>query len=94
MPCITLSVLALTPSTRDMMLSILSDERARDEEWEGERGVINEELILRFIFQFKHDIASTGFYICGPVPMIRIVISALRSAGVKRARIHFEKFVL
>jgi predicted ferric reductase len=66
----------------------------KDEEWDGERGVIDEEIIQRFIYKDKHNIENTGFYICGPSPMLKIVISALKSAGVKRNRIHYEKFVL
>lgn len=66
----------------------------KDEEWDGERGIIDEEIIMRFIYKYKHDIEYTGFYVCGPSPMMKIVISALKSADVPRSRIHYEKFVL
>ncbi|HNX60430.1 MAG TPA: FAD-dependent oxidoreductase, partial [Spirochaetota bacterium] len=66
----------------------------KDEEWEGERGVIDQILLARIIERHGHDIKHTGFYVCGPLPMMKAVIPALKAIGVKRRKIHYEKFSL
>jgi predicted ferric reductase len=66
----------------------------KDEEWEGERGIIDREVLVKILSRHNHDPKYTGFYICGPLPMTRIVIPALKEIGIHRKRIHFEKFSL
>jgi ferredoxin-NADP reductase len=65
----------------------------RDEERDGERGIINGEIITRFMLQYKHDKEHTGFYACGPAPMMKIAEIAIESAGVPGRRIHLAKYL-
>ena len=65
---------------------ILSDQP----DYEGEKGRIDKEKLLRLV----KDIKEREIYICGPVPMMDGIIKLLRETGVKRERIHFEKFSL
>lgn len=65
---------------------ILSDQP----DYEGEKGRIDKEKLLRLV----KDIREREIYICGPVPMMDGIIKILKEIGVKRDRIHFEKFSL
>ena len=58
--------------------------------WTGESGQIGRETIERF----GGDLTQKAFYVCGPAPMMRAVIGALRQLGVPRSRIHYEYFSL
>jgi predicted ferric reductase len=64
----------------------------RDESWSGEKGVIDQTKIEKILSQCGYNIDETGFYLCGPSPMVSIVLSALKRIGIPRKRIHFEKF--
>lgn len=64
----------------------------RDETWTGEKGIIDEEKITRLLESGGIDIPNAGFYICGPAPMLRHVRRALKSLGIHRSKIHFERF--
>jgi predicted ferric reductase len=61
-----------------------------DENWEGESGFVNAALVQRHI----NSIEEAEFLVCGPPPMMRSVIPTLRSLGVKRSRVQFERFSL
>ena len=59
--------------------------------WSGERGVLTPEMLLRHL---PADGGRCDYYVCGPQPMVAIVETALRRAGVSLRRMHFEIFNL
>jgi predicted ferric reductase len=59
-------------------------------DWQGEKGYIGEEIIRRHV----ENIAGSRFFLCGPPVMMRKIGVALRSIGVPRRRIHYERFAL
>ncbi len=60
-------------------------------DWQGERGFITEELLERHLpSQPEH----CHYFVCGPVPMIRLVENALHRQGIPLARVHSELFDL
>lgn len=68
------------------IVHILSD----DPSFEGEKGRIDQEKIARLV----PDIKDRDVYICGPVLMMNAIVKSLKSLGLKRNQIHFEKFSL
>ena len=66
---------------------VLSDEP----DYEGETGFFDAEKLNRLAVK-EIDIASTGFYTCGPPIMMKIVDEALQDLGVPSQQIHYEKF--
>jgi predicted ferric reductase len=65
---------------------VLSD----DPDWPGEKGRIDRERLERLV----PDLGEREVFLCGPPPMMKGVVAALRSRGVPRGRIHFERFAL
>ena len=63
---------------------------SREESYAGIKGRINVELIRKYV----NNLSDYDFYICGPVPMAKSIISELRSAGISSSQIHFEEFAL
>jgi len=63
---------------------------SNDSSYEGEVGYINADTIKRYI----DDIGAYDFYICGPPIMIESQIKNLRSLGVAKENIHFERFAM
>lgn len=61
-----------------------------DPEWTGEKGKLDKEKLNRFV----PDLIEREVYLCGPSPMMKSTIKMLKEFGVKRSRIHFEKFSL
>lgn len=59
------------------------------EEWAGERGVIDRELLLRHL---PEDPVRTRYYLCGPGPMMDAIEPSLRNLGVPMEQIHSERF--
>ncbi len=68
------------------MHNILSSDSA----WSGEKGFIDEEKIKKLV----PDLPARDIYLCGPGPMMRAVLGALRNLGVSRSKIYFEEFAL
>ena len=66
---------------------VLSDEP----DYEGETGFFDAEKLNRLAVT-EVDIATTGFYTCGPPIMMKIVDEALQELGVPGKQIHYEKF--
>ncbi len=62
-----------------------------DENWTGEKGHINIELIRKYC---SGDLTGKSFWICGPGAFTGKMIQALREAGVRAEKIHNEAFCL
>jgi len=58
-------------------------------DWSGERGMLTPEMFAR---QLPADCRLCQYYVCGPQPMLTVVETALRKAGVSLGRMHFEIF--
>ena len=63
-----------------------------DDKWSGEHGVINQEKIGRLMSDNKFDFKTSGFYICGPAPMLNAVLKSLKALKVRKKQIHYERF--
>lgn len=61
------------------------------EDWEGETGYITQDVLERHL---PKNCAKCVYFICGPLPMIKIVTHGLRELGVKRDRIHSENYTM
>lgn len=59
------------------------------DDWNGERGIIDREKIERHC---GRDLSGKTFYVCGPPPLIKGVISALQEMGVSHHQIRVEIF--
>jgi predicted ferric reductase len=59
--------------------------------WEGESGRLDQDKLLRFLVRRGEQ---TGYYICAPPPMAKVVISILRSMGVPYCQMRCEQFSL
>ncbi|UCG79355.1 MAG: ferric reductase-like transmembrane domain-containing protein [Nitrospirota bacterium] len=70
------------------IVCILKEAR---EDWAGERGLISRELIGRHL---PDDYRKRDYFVCGPVPMIRIVEKALNELHVPFWQVHSELFDL
>lgn len=60
-------------------------------DWSGERGLFTPEMLARHL---PADCRLCHYYVCGPQPMLAVVETALRKAGVALGRMHFEIFDL
>ncbi len=60
-------------------------------EWDGPRGFVDETAIREHAGEM---LSETHVYVCGPPPMMASVIRSLRALGVKRGRIHYERFAI
>jgi ferredoxin-NADP reductase len=61
------------------------------DDWEGARGYVTREAIEKFAADF---LPEADIYLCGPPPMMDMVVRALRALGVEERRMHFERFAL
>lgn len=59
------------------------------EEWKGLRGYIAAEVIKQ---NAGDSLSESDVYLCGPPPMRKAVLKAVKSLGVSARRIHYEKF--
>src|SRR5690625_5519282 len=58
------------------------------DEWEGETGFIDEELLEKYLPEEPY---SRTYYICGPGPMMDIAESSLHNLGVRWNHIRSEE---
>lgn len=79
-----LEALAEKKSLRNIF--ILSGET----DWEGEKGLLDEEKIKRLMPDYK----EREFFLCGPPLMTKGVKQSLIKLGIRKDKIHFEKFSL
>lgn len=63
---------------------------SKDNDWEGETGFIDKDKIKKYV----DKIDESEFFICGPPPMMKAVITSLHTLGVNNKHIHYEKFEL
>lgn len=61
------------------------------EEWTGEKGHIDREMLERYI---EGDLSRKTFYICGPGPLMKATVANLKAMGVKDRQIRTELFRL
>lgn len=66
---------------------VLSEEPA--EGWEGERGMLTQELLARLLPDAKRG----PVYLCGPQPMMDAVQASLRALGMPEEQVFTEAFV-
>jgi predicted ferric reductase len=59
------------------------------EGWEGETGYIAPDVLARHL---PKDCAKCVYFICGPLPMIRIVTKGLKQLGVPMNHVHSEQY--
>lgn len=64
---------------------------APHEGWNGLKGYITQKMIGE---QAKEVLAEADVYLCGPPPMMHMVISSLRGLGIPDKRIHYERFAI
>lgn len=60
-------------------------------DWQGERGRLDEEKIKRCA---GPELARRAYYVCAPPELLAQTIRTLRKADVPASRIHFERFSL
>ena len=60
-----------------------------NEGWQGETGYVGREKIERLRGE---DMSEKVFYLCGPPPMPKAIMAALRNMGVPDERIWVEIF--
>ena len=58
--------------------------------WSGDRGFIDRACLLRHVA--AAELPQKTFFVCGPVPMYRLVVGALGDLGVPRHRVRVEPF--
>jgi predicted ferric reductase len=68
------------------VVHVLSDP---EEWWEGERGLVHAELLMRHLPE-RHE--RLQYFICGPEPMMDAAEAALEEVGVPAERVHSERF--
>lgn len=65
-----------------------------DETWNGEKGMIDRAMIEMNLMKNGMKPESCGFYICGPLNMMKAMVGFLKTMGIPKKRIHFERFSL
>lgn len=63
---------------------------SREKEWPGETGHIDAEKLKRYV----GDFTKGEFFVCGPPRLMKGLEKALFALGVKKGRIHTERFSL
>ncbi len=63
---------------------------AAPSDWTGEKGHLDKKKIQRLV----PDVFSREIFLCGPPPMMQMLIGSLLSLGVKKRHLHYERFSL
>lgn len=71
------------------IIPTMTDMEESGEEWEGERGFINEEMINRYV----PDPLGCVFYIVGPPSMVDAMKGLIRRMGIEESFIRTEEFL-
>lgn len=77
---------ALEPRLNLRVVHVLRDP---PEDWEGETGYVDRELIERHL---PEDPDSAAYMLCGPEPVTDAVEDALRELGIRHGQIRVERF--
>ena len=76
----------LPPSMK--VVHVMSDA---GKDWAGHRGYVTEDIIEN---EASHVRDKAHVYLCGPPPMMEMVVDSLRMLKVPDERIHYERFAL
>jgi 3-phenylpropionate/trans-cinnamate dioxygenase ferredoxin reductase subunit len=60
-----------------------------DEDWQGEKGFINVDVLQR---NLPDDYADCTYFLCGPLPMITAVEKALDELKIAPVKVHSEQY--
>ncbi len=63
---------------------------SEDEEWEGEKGFIDKQLLDKYIDSYE----GKAFFFCGPPIMMQKLKKLFAEIDIKGSRIYFERFAL
>ncbi|MEN8907470.1 MAG: hypothetical protein ABF289_16060, partial [Clostridiales bacterium] len=64
----------------------------RDNSYDGEKGRIDNKKLNKIFTNSSIDLSETGFYICGPSIMLKLVLTSLKSLNVSKKQLHLENF--
>ena len=65
---------------------------SREEDYSGERGYINYDLLLKYLSPMSIHDKREGYYICGPSVLMKNTRCNLDDLGIHSSRIHYESF--
>lgn len=66
---------------------------AKDKDFAGEKGFINQEKLERLI-KSEDGLEHLQYFICGPAIMQMTVLKSLKSMGINNSKLHYESFSL
>jgi len=61
-------------------------------QWQGERGWLSADILQRHLSQLPGDFRDYHYFLCGPVPMLKLTERLLQAQGVPMAQLHTELF--
>jgi glycine betaine catabolism B len=74
-----------------IVYTITDESDADKDNWSGERGYINEEMLTKYLT--RNEIDKSIFYICGPPGMLSAMQKMLEvDLNIPKLRIKIEKF--
>jgi predicted ferric reductase len=74
---------------KDLNMELVHILMEPEDDWEGEKGYVDQEFLERFLPENKHEFI---YFICGPGPMMDITEIALRNLDVDWRLIYSERF--
>lgn len=74
---------------KDLNLKLIHLLMEPEDDWEGEKGVVDQEFIKKYLPEKPDDYM---YYICGPKPMMDITEIALRNLNIDWRHIYTERF--
>jgi len=80
----------LNDMKQDMPFFKIVHVLSRQDDWPGEKGHVDAETLRKYV----KDFSVPHFFVCGPVPMMQSILSALRNLEVPGKKIHMERFAL
>jgi ferredoxin-NADP reductase len=94
-----ITLLYRASAERELLFGAELDELARSRRIEvryllGSRDRRPSPLSARHLRQHVPDIVDRDVFLCGPPGMMNTVVKSLRSLGVRRSQIHYERFEL
>ncbi|MDQ2076759.1 ferredoxin reductase family protein [Marinimicrobium sp. ABcell2] len=77
--------------SKDLALKVVHVIRKPPEDWDGESGLIDADLLNKYL---PDDDGKIDYFVCGPPPMMNQVESSLRERGVRLQHLYSERFDL